>query len=146
MNQKSLLLNYRTECNSPQPDLENDIIYDINLGLWIDKSGEPFIKRFSNKQTTGKATTREEKTNWLENDNIQKEGRICTVETRSREGIDRSEITYISESYVQDSFTKTLITETRESIDRSEMTMGNDYVFNSIQTFTRESIDRSEHT
>ena len=129
MNQKSPLLYYRIKCNS-EPTVNEDTNYDIALGVWIDKSGEPIIKKYMERQLV--------------------EVRGETLITETREGIDRSEKSCTDESHNNDANTigalgETLITRTRESVDRTERASEyNEPVFQTIQTFTRESVDRSE--
>lgn len=97
MNQKSLLLDYKKACQPTSSDNRADLYkYDLYMGLWKNDNNEPLIKKFINGEVSEVYGT--------------------TIETRTREGVDRSE----------------------------SSNEGNIVIFQSVVTFTRESIDRSE--
>lgn len=96
MNQKSVLLNYKNNCQSTSDTRPDFYKYDVHMGLWKNENNEPLVKKFLNGEVSQVYGT--------------------TIETRTREGVDRS-----------------------ESSNESNIT-----VFQSVVTFTRESIDRSE--
>lgn len=98
MSQKSMLLHYRKNSASPYSEIKSFSEYDFRLGLWKNEKNEPLIKKFLDGTIHKVYGT--------------------TIETRTREGVDRSEIS-------NDTF---------------------DILFQSILTFTREAIDRSETT
>lgn len=158
MNQASLLLSYRTLCNTTSKSKNDEIYYDITMGLWIDKTGEPLIKSYfqTNRIETLLTETREgiDRSELSNIDNNEKELYFLdnTVLTFTRESIDRSEKTEMNvmdNNYEKeyDAFGETLITRTRESVDRSERAnICETPCFQTIETCTRESIDRSEKT
>lgn len=98
MNQRSPLLLYKQPCLSNESRTAKNVYYNFQTGLWTKQDREPVIK----KMISG----------------VINEVFGQTLETRTREGIDRSE----------------------NSNEHSNL------LFQSVLTFTRESIDRSERT
>jgi hypothetical protein len=98
MNQRSPLLLYRQPCLTNESRTAKRVFYNFQTGLWMNQGSEPIIKKMINGEIN------------------EVFGR--TLETRTREGIDRSE----------------------KSNEQSDL------LFQSVLTFTRESIDRSERT
>lgn len=124
MNQRSPLLNYRIACNKNDYVEEEQLSYDVASGLWVDNNGSPLVKKYVVSQDDVKIGE--------------------TLITKTREGIDRSEV---ASNFNCLNFGQTIITTTRESIDRSENSTNNVFLmFQSTQTFTRESTDRSENS
>lgn len=101
MNQPSPLLNYRMKSEYQPHDSIDKIEYNMETGLWEEKDGTPFIKRY------------------IENREAERHGE--TMLTKTREGIDQSEVS-LCHSIENDNVWRgeTLVTHTRESVDRSE--------------------------
>lgn len=127
MNQKSPLLNYRIDCNKNDFIDDEQIHYDFALGLWLDNTGEPLVKNYIISQSHAK---------------------LCeSLLTKTRESIDRSEISNDDSNKEIKNFGQSIITRTRESIDKSESSSEYEgMMFQSLNTYTRESIDRSENS
>ncbi|SHJ33799.1 hypothetical protein [Lutispora thermophila] len=157
MNQKSPLLKYRIECDCNETAELPNKSYDFVSGLWVDESGEPFIRKYiESSSLSGRTETlitktregidRSERSRGIEN-NLSFADKTLITETK--EGIDKSEKGYGYDENMQENkmnaFGETLITRTREGIDRAERSGSSDnLLFQTITTFTRESIDRSE--
>ncbi|KQL33360.1 hypothetical protein [Psychrobacillus sp. FJAT-21963] len=96
MNQKSMLLEYKKTCQPASGTRTELYKYDLHMGLWKNENNEPLIKKFLNGGVTEVYGT--------------------TIETRTREGVDRSESSNDANVIILQS----VVTYTRESIDRSE--------------------------
>jgi hypothetical protein len=127
MNQRSPLLNYRIDCDIKDIIYDEQNHYDFALGLWLNKAGEPLIKNYILSQSDAK---------------------FCeSLLTKTRESIDRSEVSNNDCNKEIKNFGQSIITRTRESIDKSETSSECEgLMFQSLNTFTRESIDRSENS
>lgn len=95
MFQKSLLLEYKKSCQQLLETKSESNNYDVHMGLWKNQSNDPLIEKFINREIN--------------------EVYGATIETRTREGIDRSEVSNESNIVFQ-----SILTFTRESVDRSE--------------------------
>jgi hypothetical protein len=96
MNQESMLLRYKKTCKPLKSQTSNLTKYDLHLGLWKNEYNVPLIKKFLNEEVSEVFGT--------------------TMETRTREGIDRSENSNDTDTLLFQS----VVTFTREAIDRSE--------------------------
>jgi hypothetical protein len=90
------LLRYRKICTPLIQEKRGFSVYDLRLGLWKNENNEPLIGKFMK--------------------GIIHEVYGTTMETRTREGIDRSENSDDTNALLLQS----VVTFTREAIDRSE--------------------------
>jgi thymidylate synthase len=91
-----MLMDYKKACQ-PSSYIRADFYnYDLHMGLWKNENNEPLVKKFLNGEISEVYGT--------------------TIETRTREGVDRSE----SSNEANIVIFQSAITFTRESIDRSE--------------------------
>jgi hypothetical protein len=97
MNQKSMLLDYKKICQASSRTRADFYKYDLHMGLWKNEKDEPLVKKFLNGEVS--------------------EVYYTTIETRTREGVDRSESSNETNNLV---IFESVVTFTRESIDRSE--------------------------
>jgi hypothetical protein len=145
MNQKSPLLNYRVVCEQNN-NIPKNIKYDFITGLWQGKAGKTIIEQYiiSDNKAIGQTIqtfTREgiDKSESAQNNDAFDKTSI----TETRESIDRCEVSLLHDNNI---FGETILTKTREGTDRSEISCSDVscVLFQSIETCTREAIDRSE--
>jgi len=108
---ESLLFRYRELSGEKIHRKKCDAIhYDLIKGLWLDENGIPIIRALWKQEDTSPKRNDEDNdaTNSYYLDSFHK-----TTISKSQEGIDQSEATYIS-------LGDTRITATREGIDQSE--------------------------
>lgn len=89
------MLEYKKTSQQSSDAKVESINYDVHTGLWKNQNNELLIKKFINGKVSEIIGT--------------------TIETRTREGIDRSEVSNADNILFQ-----SVVTFTRESIDRSE--------------------------
>lgn len=91
-----MLLNYKKNCQPLSDTRAAYYKYDVHMGLWKNENNEPLVTKFLNGGVSEVYGT--------------------TIETRTREGVDRSE----SSNEANIVIFQSVVTFTRESIDRSE--------------------------